>query len=110
MLKPPHLDTSHTKFNRERQMVPGLFKPLAQVSKLRIGKDLVFTKVSLGTKVISYAVAGVMGKVVKPQVQRFQKLGGEEPCYPGVDPKSVRHCTCPTYLEESFSFDDFNNT
>jgi hypothetical protein len=76
MLKPPHLDTSHTKFNRERQMVPGLFKPLAQVSKLRIGKDLVFTKVSLGTKVISYAVAGVMGKVVKPQVQRFQKLGG----------------------------------
>jgi hypothetical protein len=54
-------------------MVSGLFKPLAQVSKLRICKDLVFTKVSLGTKVISYAVAGVMGKVVKPQVQRFQK-------------------------------------
>jgi hypothetical protein len=77
MLKPPHLDTSHAKFNRERQMLPGLLKPLAQVSKLRIGKDLGLTKVSLGTKVIGYAVAGVMGKVVKPQVQRFQKLGGK---------------------------------
>jgi hypothetical protein len=69
MLKPPRLD-------RERQMVPGLFKPLAQVSKLRIGKDLGLTKVYYGTKVVSYAVAGVMGKVVNPQVLHFQKIWG----------------------------------
>jgi hypothetical protein len=101
------LDTSHTKCNRERKMVSGLCKPLAQVSKLRIGKDLVITKVSPGTKVIGYDEAGAKGKHVKPQVQRFKKTwAGKNPV---VDPKSVRHCICHTYLGEIYSYDDCDN-
>jgi hypothetical protein len=104
MLKPPRLD-------RERQMVPGLFKPLAQVSKSRIGKDLGLTKVYYGTKVVSYAVAGVMWE--KSSNHKYcisENSGGEEPCYPGVDLKSVRHSICHTYLGERFIFDNFNIT
>jgi hypothetical protein len=73
------VDTSHTKFNRESKMVPGVFKPLAKVSKLRIGKDLGLTEVSLGTKVIGYAVAaGVMRKLSGHKYSVFKRLGVEQ--------------------------------
>jgi hypothetical protein len=41
------MDTPHTKFNRESKMVLGVFKRLAKVYQLRIGKDLGLTEVSL---------------------------------------------------------------
>jgi hypothetical protein len=105
------VDTSHTKFNRESKMVPGVFKPLAKVSKLRIGKDLGLTEVSLGTKVIGYAVAaGVMRKIVRPQVQRFQKTWGGTERTPVWIPSQFVTVSIHTYLGESFSYDDCNHT
>jgi hypothetical protein len=49
-----------------------------------------------------------MGKVVKPQLQRYKKTWGKK--NPGVDPKSVRHCIYHRCLVDSFSYDDFNNS
>jgi hypothetical protein len=67
------LDTSHTKFNSKKDGAR-FVEDSAQVSKFSKGKDLGLTKVVGGSKqVIGYAVAVVMGKVVKPQLQRNLK-------------------------------------
>jgi hypothetical protein len=60
-------------------MAPGLLKTPAQVSKFSKGKYLLgLTKVLLASKqVIGYAVADVMGKVVKPQLQRYKTTWGK---------------------------------
>jgi hypothetical protein len=112
LLKPPmHFWTwtSCTQSLTVRKMAPGLLKTPAQVSKFSKGKYLGLTKVLLGSKqVIGYAVADVMGKVVKPQLQRYKTTWGKK--NPGVDPKSFRHCIYHRYLAESFSYDDLNNS
>jgi hypothetical protein len=102
------LDTSHTKFNRLRKMLPGLFKTPAQVSKFWKLKDLAVKPVLVGNKTVGYAIADVMGKVVKPQLRRFLKDWVKN--NPGVDPKSVRHRIPYKYGGDSFSYDAFDNT
>jgi hypothetical protein len=68
----------HTKLNCLRKMASGLLKSPAQVSKSSKGKYVGLSKVVLGSKqVIGYDVVGVMGKVVKPQLQRGKQLGGK---------------------------------
>ena len=67
----------HTKLNCLRKMASGLLKSPAQVSKSSKGKYVGLGKVVLGSKqVIGYDVVGVMGKVVKPQLQRHLKTVG----------------------------------
>jgi hypothetical protein len=70
------LDTSHTKFNSKKDGARCV-EDSAQVSKSAKGKYLGLTKVVLGIKlVIGYAVAVVLGKIVKPQLQRHLKTVG----------------------------------